>query len=404
MLYNLFERSIEMKKNTVVCFLILTILLSALCICFNAEDVVFTEQPKGGEVLVGKDFTITFGLNTEGRCMLQGRDNETYDWGNYDYISSPYVITGYDYERTEQYRLWVEKDGNDYYSDIFTIKWEYPDNMTEIEEDTYEFDTVYVGFEQQQVLPVIIKNIGDYDITDPVIYVPENSYLELIENKPINVIKAGETDSTSYSVRPRNNIGAGDYIDSVCVKADNLMFSMIHYRLVVEESGEGLQYSMSVDDIDFGVLNAGYGDVEDIDLVIRADGTGNLTNIHLFVDGQDTFFRIKATSASVDQLSAGFSTKNWYVHLEPELAPGEYSATIKVFADELDDPVEVNIKAVIEGEASQNGTTATSHNQNDDNSNDNNQLNQLIWIIIPVIAVLVALIVILVIVILKKKK
>lgn len=336
------------KLPRILSAVLAVILLTALfALPAFAEDVVFTGQPQGGEADNWQEFTITWETNVECRCMLQSREDDTYDWGNIDYVESPYSMENCDY--TAQYRLWAEIDDADYYSDVFTVTWRPADDVTTIEIGDLDFGELPLGYEEQPAVPLVIKNTGSHPLREYRAFLSDETSLELIENQSPATLAPGETDSTSYSVRPKNGMGILQYRDSVFIEAGNLA-GWVYNSCVFEvvESGIELTYVIEADDIDLGSIDEDPEYPVTKDLVIRSAGTGNLTNIHVKLDGADTFFTLHSNNASVDLLPAGAEiSNNWYITLNSGLSRGDYSAEIKVYAAEAEEPAVVKITASV---------------------------------------------------------
>lgn len=314
----------------------------------SATEFEFIEQPVGGTANNREYFEFSWKTNIDCRVMLESREDETHDWGSIDYIESPYRMESTNY--SAEYRLRAFVNDDEYYSNPFRITWKPADNLTTVEIADIDFGEVPLGYLEAPSYNVTITNTGNYDLENVEAYLAESSYLELIHNNPYVALKPGETDTVSFSVRPKVGLGSGNYSDSVFIRASNI--DEVVYNtctLTIGEPHGPVQYGLEARDIDFGLLT--FSDGWEEFLVVSATGSGNLTNVHVKVDGADTFFRLIANNYQLDTLNAGMTSENnWYVRLNPDLPDGEYSATIYVYAKELDNPVPVTISAVVREE------------------------------------------------------
>ena len=90
-----------MKRITAI--LITLAMLLTFVPAAAAEEILFTLQPQEGRADNRQEFTFTWETNLDCRCMLQEREDETYDWGNKDYVTSPFSLENTNYHA--QYRL-----------------------------------------------------------------------------------------------------------------------------------------------------------------------------------------------------------------------------------------------------------------------------------------------------------
>lgn len=342
-----------MKLKKAISILVVAVIMFTLnASAFATEVYKFTVQPKGGEAANNQPFTFTWETNANCKYMLQARDNETYDWGNMDWITSPHSLDWTDY--TSQFRIMAVVIDNDteFYSDVFTITWKPADDSTEVSMSAVEFAEVLLGYDKVETLPITVTNVGAYTLRTPDVFMGDGSdkYFEIIQNRKPHDLLPGESDNSTWSIRPKKGLGIGDYHELFYLSAENIAeYASASCDLSVKESEVKLTYSMEAKDIDFGTFEEGYGDVDDITLTVRATGTGNLTKIHIKTENAEKqFFMLRQNSAEIDKLAAGTDTgKNWYVYLNSGLEPGDYTAHIQVYAAEIAEPLNVKISAKI---------------------------------------------------------
>ena len=343
-----------MKK--LLCLLFALALFASFCGAGSAEEaIVFTVQPKGGETTNEQYFTFTWEATGNGRYMLQSREDETYNWGNIDWITSPHSMENSNYQA--QYRIMAvrESDGAEFFSDPFTVRWKPADDLTRVTLEDVSFADLPLGYAAPDALPIRVTNIGDKTLREPRVFMGDGGeeYFEIVVNKQPKDLPAGATDSETWSIRPKPGLGVGWYHELFYLGAANIeTYASAAADLNVTPSDVEITYRIDANDVDFGVLRKGYRDVADIDLVVRAAGTGNLTKVHLMTeeDGQ-RFFSLKQNNGMIDHLTAGTGSRsNWYVVLNGGLEPGEYSETVKIYAAEVSEPKTVTVRVKIVGE------------------------------------------------------
>ena len=347
-----------MQNKTVRLFsflLVSVLILSLFPLCASAEDtvIVFTKQPQSAVIDNFEDHTITWETKG-GDCtymLMIGTDGVAF--GNGEYITSPYTIE-YMIDRTMYYRIAAITLYDTFYSEPFSVTWQTAKDVTAATVKPIDFGKLPLGYKTADPLPIVIKNTGKNAIRDPAIelgYGFDQIY-EIIQNKEPHNIKPGETDGTTWSIRPKNGLGVGDYSDSVYITAKNFeTMYCADLKFEVIESDVPLTYALSCADVDFGEIEYGYGWQGTPDLVVRAVGTGNLTGVRVEADGSD-FCQINENSASIDLKAGTGSLSNWYVVLFSGLEPGDYTAYAKVYANEVDAPlqIKIHVKVLNEGE------------------------------------------------------
>ena len=338
------------KKNIIIMTILVTIMFCSTTVLAE-EKFAFTKQPVGGTAEYNKDFTITWETN-DNTCkyMLQMRDGAGYEWGNSDYVTSPHK-ENYSFDFKSDYRIMAMCGDDTYYSNPITISWSKPNNITTANLKDIEIGDLPLGYNNSKTYPVSITNTGAYEIISPkLVFGEDYDYCEIIQNKTPHNIKPGETDNTTWSIKPKKGLGIGRYDTYVYLKSENIpagtSFAVLFW---VIESDVKTTYSASVNTIDFGTLTKGYEKQTDKNLIVKATGTGNLSHVRI-VRGESntTFFDIQTNNSTINTLSAGTdSGKNWSIKLRNGLEPGNYSEQIKVYADELKNPVIATVKVKI---------------------------------------------------------
>ncbi len=331
--------------------LCVAVMFGTLAVCVSADEGgVFTVQPKSATLENFEPYEFVFSTSVECDCMLQTRENETYDWGNMETIESGYAVSWPN--TTAQFRLWAEIDGVDHYSDTVTVTWQDADDVTEIYIEDIEFGYLQIGYGQPAAVPLTVKNTGDNALRNIRAYIAENSAIELIQNREPHVLAPGETDSETWSVRPRQGLGAGDYSDSVFFEANihDVVYNSV--RFTVESDGAEPVYSARADVIDYGVITESGERPEPKDLVVYANGTGNLTKVHVYSgNAEDLVFMVISYSGGETDIRAGMdSGSTWWVKLNDYIPAGDYEQTVYVYAAELSEPVPVTVKVKVVSE------------------------------------------------------
>lgn len=339
-------------KRILSLFTVVVMILALNTSAFATEVYKFTVQPKGGEASNNQPFTFTWETNVKCNYLLQSRDGESYDWGNIDWIESPYSVEMADY--TAQFRIMATDIDNDieFYSDIFTITWKPAKDSTNVSMSSAEFADVLLGYDDVETLPITVTNTGAYELRKPTVFMGDGSdqYFEIVQNGEPHNLLPGESDSITWSIRPKKGLDIGHYHELFYLSAENIAeYASATCDLQVNESAVELTYSMDANNIDFGTHEEGYGSIDGITLTVRATGTGNLTKVHIKTDGSDkSFFTLKQNQPETENLAAGTDTgSNWYVYLNNGLKPGDYSTYISVYAAEITEPVKVKISAKI---------------------------------------------------------
>lgn len=371
----------------------LSVALCALGIRVPADEgVVFTVQPKDAVVLNYHDYEIVFETNVECSVMLQGRENETFNWGNYYFIESGHKMSNVN--RTDQFRLMAQYNDEDYYSDIFTVTWKPADDLTEIYIEDIEFGDLPLGYGQPQALPVTFTNTGENTLRNITAKLAEETVLELIQNREPHDLAPGKTDSETWSVRPKPGLGIYDYSDSVFFYADNISeckYNSIRFQVV--ESDAEIVYSARAETVDFGDITEEGGVREEKDLVVYATGTGNLTNVHVYLeDPESLFFGIRSYTGGTTNINAGMdSGGTWWIKLNDHIPAGDYEQVIYIYADELAEPLPVTVKARVSRSGGEISTATESGVPQDEKSaSQDGNGGSVVWIVIGAAAVICA--------------
>ena len=345
------KRTVRQAFLPIACLLLLVALLPAVS---AGETVRFTVQPKGGTAINYEDFIITWKTEPDVRVMLQMRSSDTEDWGNVDWITSPHKLNMFNF--SSQYRLSAETDGDEVYSDVFVVTWEMPAEITTADVSVPSLSDLPLGYASAPVLPVRVTNTGAYPITKPFIELGSiDTAVELIQNREPVTILPGETDESTWSVRPLPGLGIGWYETGIYLMSPNLdpyaegAYANVSFEVV--ESDVDITYVLACDDVYFGRLEVDYPEQDTFDLTVRNVGTGNVTNVHIYTEDSDTsFFHLYRNVFTVEQLNAGMDTgTSWYVRLNGGLDTGVYETDLKVYADELPDPLLIHLRAEIVG-------------------------------------------------------
>ena len=400
-----------MKKSFALTVIIALSVLLALT-AFADGDPIFTLQPYGGQTTLGKTFTITWKTSDDCRYLLQTREDDTYDWGNIDYVTYPYTFSEYTFEYSAQYRIMAvrESDGKEFYSDVITVSWVPADNLTEVEMTNVVFDDLPLGYTEIPSLPIIFRNVGAYDLENPRVEMGYGSdeFFDIIEcSAPVNT-PAGSSDGETWKIAPKKGLGVGEYHELFYLFADNLAEpASASVDFCVTESDVDITYEIEANDVDFGILREGYGEQNDITIEVRAVGTGNLTKVHIKTDGQDSFFKLHQNSLQIDSLPAGTGSKtNWYAVLDGGLQPGDYSAELLVYAAETEQPYKVTVKVKIIGanDPMPQNESGSDKDADDNKADDNKENGGFPWVIVAVIAAIVFASVVAFIVVKKKDR
>lgn len=374
-------------KKSISALIVLCLLSAAVSLFASAEGgVVFTEQPVGADVDNFTGYTITW--KTEGgdcEYMLQSSsDNKVY--GNVEFVTSPYTFIAVS-NQTQYFRIdAITKDENmndiDCYSDVFKVTWRPAADLTTAEIEPIDFGEKPLGYSPVDAVPVVIKNTGKYDIRDPQLELGYgiDQIFEIIQNKEPHNIKVGETDSETWSIRPRDGLGIGYNGELIYLSAKNFEdYECANLVFSVAGSEVEMTYELSCDDIDLGTFVYGYPEPDTTDVVLRASGTGNLTGVQAYTEN-NTFFRLYANNSGIDLTAGTNSMTNWYIRLNSGLDAGEYEGEIKAYSNETPDPITIKVRAKITaqnetetaGPATNNDTENTAETGNTENTGTEN--------------------------------
>ena len=420
-----------MKNNTlrsVLFIILLCVVLSSLPLYTSADgEIVFIKQPVGAELDNFSEYTLSWETTSADCQYIVQTSFDGVDFGNVSVITSTSyaVIEQKNFE--EYYRIAAighDENYNDvyYYSDVIKITWRTAKDKTTAEIKPIDFGRVQLGYSAIDAVPVAVTNTGKYDIREPQLELGYGSdqLFEIIQNKEPHNIKPGETDDTTWSLRPRDGLGIGDYNENLYLAAKNfedyinsgILFS-------VTDSGAELSYELSCDDIDLGTLEYGYSEQDAVDLVLHATGTGNLTSVYAEISEGD-FFTFYANTGYIDLYAGTDSMTNWYVRLNSGLEPGDYEGTVKAWSNETPEPTVIKISARISVSGTDETDTETDNAAEDktvtnseittenavtekENTSDNKKSNAA-PVIIGIIAGVAVTAVAVIIVVTKKKK
>ena len=331
------------------------------------ENTGFKKQPEGGFADNNKDFTVTWETYGDVECYIQSRKDETEPWGTIEIgLRSSYVLIG-EYNFSEQYRIVITDTEEK--SDVFTVTWRPAENASGVEHIDIYLGDIKQGDLTDNTFPLIIKNAGEYDLTGLRPYLPDETMLELIQNKTSDRVKAGETDEETWSVKIRTNAPLGRYWENVFFEADNLTeMCNITYDFFIVEGDKELTYSAESQDVSFGTLKVDYDYPEGKKITVRATGDGTLTSVRLVPDEEaEKYFYIAIEEAYVT-VSPWNDRDVWTVYFNAGLPVGEYKGKIRIYADQLTEPVVINVSAYVteDGEP----VVDQENNTGDDNTED----------------------------------
>ncbi len=247
------------------------------------------------------------------------------------------------------------------YTDEFTLTWETASTTTTAEVSGSDFGSYELGYTEVDTLPITVTNTGDNDLTNWYIKLESDECFELITDGEPADLAPGESNTTTYSIKPKTGFGVETYSVYYVLHSSNLETGVVGQVLfAVTENGAELTYEMSVNDVDFGTLEYDYKTSEHKYITISSVGTGSLTNVKLKLGDGDKFFDVTADNLYLDQIAAGSNSgENWKVNLVSGLEPGTYETQIEALADELTEPVLVTIKVVIKEEGAFYESTET---------------------------------------------
>ncbi len=215
---------------------------------------------------------------------------------------------------------------------------------------TAMIDQAREGYTQVEAVPVYVKNTGSEPIVSPTVTVAENSSFEIIVNRTPTDIQPGETDSETWSVRPRIGLAYGEYIEVIYLNSPGFAEPVtgdVNFYVTVAADPNDPAF-LEADSVDFGELTVGYEHKGPLPLVASVVGEGRMTGIKLDTHDADlSFFDINEVSPSIDLSAGEDSGFNWTVTLKDGLEPGDYETLIRFTADEAADPATVRIKAKV---------------------------------------------------------
>ncbi len=341
-------------KKTAAFIIILLAAMLVLGAAVFADDVKFTKSPESADLTNHQAYPISWEIDRElgenDYFIVQERTDETWSWGNVVVLRDTTEYTVTENSNTSlQYRIMLYYNGNEYYSDPITVTWSKASDITTVEISCPEVGDVLQGSEAE-ILPITITNTGKYDLRITSVEPGSLTVLEVIENKPLKVLKAGESDSTSYSFRVRSDYPVGEYwFQNIYVGAENLdedvQFTFYCIRIV--ESLEAI-YSISVETPDFGEGSTDETS-EYLHFVIKNTGTAALTNVRIVEeDDSRAVFDIHIEGGWIEFLGAGEDTGDRIkIALLGGNSEGYYERTIRVYANELAEPYVVTLTGTV---------------------------------------------------------
>ena len=334
----------------ILAFLLITAYMAVLLTALTfADGVKFTKSPKSVTLDNFQEYPISWEIDCEFKegdwYLIQQREDETWDWGNVEIVRKPEaVIPGVFANMSSQYRIMYCTESQEYFSDVFTVTWTKPDDITTVEMSMPDVGTILRGSATEPV-PLTIKNTGKYDLR---IASVENggsgSAIDIIENKKLTVLKAGETDSTSYSVKIRSEFSPGTYGETVALYAHNLddvaLFTV--YFDIVDSDKATFILTAETPVVTFMTGSSVPSDL--VPIIVKNTGTATLTNVRLVrEDEQRNVFNIY--NRSINYLAPGNdSGETFLVQLFGGNDPGEYETTVRIYADGIEEPVVVTLK------------------------------------------------------------
>ena len=334
----------------ILAFLLITAYMAVLLTALTfADGVKFTKSPKSVTLDNFQEYPISWEIDCEFKegdwYLIQQREDETWDWGNVEIVRKPEaVIPGVFANMSSQYRIMYCTESQEYFSDVFTVTWTKPDDITTVEMSMPDVGTILRGSATEPV-PLTIKNTGKYDLR---IASVENggsgSAIDIIENKKLTVLKAGETDSTSYSVKIRSEFSPGTYGETVALYAHNLddvaLFT-VSFDIVDSDKATFI-LTAETPVVTFMTGSSVPSDL--VPIIVKNTGTATLTNVRLVrEDEQRNVFNIY--NRSINYLAPGNdSGETFLVQLFGGNDPGEYETTVRIYADGIEEPVVVTLK------------------------------------------------------------
>lgn len=334
----------------ILAFLLITAYMAVLLTALTfADGVKFTKSPKSVTLDNFQEYPISWEIDCKFKegdyYVIQQRENETWDWGNTEVVRKPEAVIPGVYANTSfQYRIMYCSESQEYFSDAFTVTWTKPDDITTVEMSMPDVGTILRGSATEPV-PLTIKNTGKYDLR---IASVENggsgSAIDIIENKKLTVLKAGETDSTSYSVKIRSEFSPGTYGETVALYAHNLDdVALFTVSFDIVDSDQAT-FILTAETPVVTCMTGSSVPSDLVPIIVKNTGTATLTNVRLVrEDEQRNVFNIY--SRSINYLAPGNdSGETFLVQLLGGNDPGEYETTVRIYADGIEEPVVVTLK------------------------------------------------------------
>lgn len=231
----------------------------------------------------------------------------------------------------------------------FVVKESAPAPVSELFIYNVAFDVVQEGYQPVSEKAFTVINTGSADVNVTSATLSGTNSTSFTLSGGATTIKAGATDSTTYTVIPVMNQKAGTYRATLELTYDNGKTAQADVTFTVT-SGTATQPTLTISPVDFGSVVKGSAiEAKAIAIQNTSDAPATITSV---VTDRSDLFIINSSGAS--QVDAKDSNNTWTIQPVSDLAAGTYTANITVNYNDAS-----SATATVKLEITESGTPAT---------------------------------------------
>ena len=185
---------------------------------------------------------------------------------------------------------------------------------------------------------ITIESTGTGNIENIVVELTGDDALSFEITEPLLTILDNDNPTTTFTVKPQDDLEPGIYNATVIVSADNeveegfavemtVTATPLTYTIVLKEGDDPV-----ADPLNFGEYEEGYSPITEKVITMERTGTGNIENIVVELTGDDAL-SFEITEPLLTILDNDNPATTFTIKPQDDLEPGIYNATVIVTAD-----------------------------------------------------------------------
>ena len=235
----------------------------------------------------------------------------------------------------------------------FTVNAPAPVPVSELVIGNVAFDPLQEGYAVSPEAVFTVSNKGNTDLTVESVYLDGPDANCFTYATTTATIKAGETDSTTYTVQPNTGLTESTYTATLKITYGGGKTAQADVSFTVT-NGTPAAPLLDVSDVDFSSVVKGSAPVaQRISITNNGGSTATVTQVYLTGDNAGSF---TVSSSGSSQIAVGGQDTSWTVQPNAGLAAGTYTAQINV---EYNNSSASPATATVNLEITEDGTPST---------------------------------------------